>query len=509
MRLLVSLTAHERLDVLWEQLQNITLSRHDAVVVVHLNPDFRAAVEADAAQARLLALMCRQDNLVLNPESLPTRWAHMFHAHVANLRHAFARGIGFDYLVLLSSGDLFIRPGCEDYIARFDAGNATGPISPQGYWSPAATTDPVLMRMAADGGAALPLKSLHEGSFYRRALVVELLRLLDRYVTDWNYDDRYSKEEFFFPTLLLQLGPMRRGWKLAQHGGLTEPGEDRVAMARILAARGAPLLAQAPLLRAWVAAALAESGAAPELDPHCHILSRIPRSSASLVRQVVGCLAQPYRLDLAAAAVRHLPPLRLLELEAPARTNMHAEVSAFTAAAVRRAPRHEAFGPAQWAGQPPASFTLGACPGGYAPVVVAAPGLYLCGRWLGGATTVALAPGPAGLGVTVAAPAPAGGCAFLFGLMGAAPVAEGAVLLDLAGTATGLTLWLEEHWPDGDKRVFPLAASRAPEGLLAPASAELRAWLDGPRREPGQWLWYLGLEPGHGPVELRRLALVG
>ena len=209
-RPLISLTAHERIDVLVGQVCNL-LDQYapGARVVVHRSSQWIPLASA-MEEAWWEAALAELPGVTVNPERLPTRWAHMFHAHVSNIRLMLAADPDWTTLVFHSSADLMVRGGVERILARRDYGGATGPVkqTTPWMWVPFVFGDPVFMQMRGDR----PIRaSMHEGTFYRRSLVEAMLADMDVHVTDWEYDDKYPKEELFFPTLAgergLNVGP--------------------------------------------------------------------------------------------------------------------------------------------------------------------------------------------------------------------------------------------------------------------------------------------------------------
>jgi hypothetical protein len=115
-------TAHEALDVLVEQIENVLFFCPESVVVIHLNASFRAAIDASPVRARQLRMLTERARVLLNPASFETRWAHMYHAHLSNLMHVETLGLKYGSLLLMSSADLVFRQGLEAYATGFDAG---------------------------------------------------------------------------------------------------------------------------------------------------------------------------------------------------------------------------------------------------------------------------------------------------------------------------------------------------------------------------------------------------
>lgn len=204
-RPLISLTAHERIDILVAQICNL-LDHYPAGgrVVVHRSSEWIPLASAEE-EAWWEGALAELPGVILNPERMVTRWAHMFHAHVSNIRLALAADPEWTTLVLHSSADLMVRQGVERTLGRFDYGGAIGLVKPTTpwMWAPFIFGDALFMQMAG----SRPIRaSMHEGTFYQRSLAAAMLAEIDAHVTDWDYDDQYPKEEMFFPTLAGERG---------------------------------------------------------------------------------------------------------------------------------------------------------------------------------------------------------------------------------------------------------------------------------------------------------------
>ena len=171
-RLAISITAHERVDVLHDQVLNILRFCRDPLVVLHLNADFARAIAADPNQGALLDLIRRMPQVRINPQHLPTRWAHMFHAHLSNFRLLLASGEPFSHVALLSSADLFFRAGVEAHLEGLDAGTVasarfdlSAEEPAQDLWAQRLREDALAVRMFRSLGLTDVVKDAHEGSF--------------------------------------------------------------------------------------------------------------------------------------------------------------------------------------------------------------------------------------------------------------------------------------------------------------------------------------------------------
>ena len=310
-RLVLSITAHERIDVLCDQIDNVLTMCPGARIVLHLNHDFRAALADDLLAAPLLRRLCAHPDVVLNPEHLCTRWGHMFHAHVSNLNLIIRTGLDCDHVMLMSSADIVIRAGLPEYIADQDIGVNVG-WDADWIWRPHVDADPVVTTLRTVAGQERYGHGFHEGSFYRRAIIETMLRVLNEAVPDWDYNQDYPKEEVFLPTLSHMFAGARRGPSLARVLGFGTAG-DTAVLRRAL--RHVGLADANPLLKFWC-------GDAPDGDEAPpFIISRIPRRREDPLRLLLGDVTPHGASARAHAVAARLRPADLLALELPGRTN--------------------------------------------------------------------------------------------------------------------------------------------------------------------------------------------
>lgn len=293
-----SITAHERIDVLRGQVLNILHFCVAPIIILHVSAAFRASINADPAGLSMFRRIEMLPGVIVNPAHLPTKWAHMFHAHVANIHYLEKIGAAYSHLVLCSSADLFFRHGVEAHVAEFDAGldssggRTRGDLS-AGFWDRPLEKDNVLWRMLDACGSNRVRQSWHEGTFYRRDLLLAALAVIDAHVTDWDYDDRYPKEEFFLPSLVPSMAPEARFAPRLSHvlGFGNGSSMDRLAVRHALRALGAGGTPTRPLAD-WLTDPELDAQA-PPLDLQSRfMLARLVRSATDPLRHLVTRLAE-------------------------------------------------------------------------------------------------------------------------------------------------------------------------------------------------------------------------
>lgn len=327
-RICISITAHERLTTLEEQVANIALFCPSALVVVHLNADLAAAIARDPVQQVLLQRLARCRGVIINPAHLPTRWAHILHAHLSNIRLVRDAGLDVDAILLMSSGDLFFRRDIEAHVAQFDAGVDQHVLEDGWHWAAQVRADPMSARVLEESGHARLRISLHEGTFYRTAIAFRLLAMLDGLVTDWDYNTAYPKEELFLPSLAQACGAKRVSRPVAHLLGLGR--DDRPFLARLLAELGIAEPGGAGLLDRWVAA----HGATADARAPCHIVSRVPRDPDSPLRMLLGVAGSPDGIARARWVAGRIDALDLIDFDVPGRLSQPLALSAVAASAV-------------------------------------------------------------------------------------------------------------------------------------------------------------------------------
>lgn len=532
-----SITAHERIDVLRGQVLNILHFCAAPTIILHVSAAFRAALDADAVALSIFRRIATLPGVVVNPVHLPTKWAHMFHAHVANIRHLEKFGAPYSHLVLCSSGDLFFRHGVEAHVAAFDVGidnygGATRDSLGTGFWGRPVGEDDVFWRMLAACGSNRAHKSLHEGTFYRRDLLLRALAVIDAHVTDWDYDDRYPKEEFFLPSLLRAIAPEARlAPRLSHLLGLGNTWSlDRLAVRHALRVLGAGGTQPAPLA-GWLTDAELDAQASPPDLQSRFMLARLVRSKTDPLRQLMTCLPETLPAAERAELCDRVDGFDLLALDLPGRIVGASELQVLSAAASQPlgARPAEPLLSGLDRMRPATTREIAPCPATFLQPELVWPGmeaeteisrLQSCATRVpvaGVSLTMAVADGALSLAIEApdAAAAPQPGQrppeVFVFWPAPALdPQRHRALRLRITGDAPMLghsSLWIEYH-AGGAKRILgigsPMAASlpgREGERLWLLNRAALRQAMD--EIGPGQFQIYLAVRPVTGSIAIR------
>ena len=211
MKVVVSLPIHNSIEVAQSQVKNIQYFLPGAVVVLHLSRNF----EWGKGVKSLAPLEI--DNVLINPERFPTRWGSGLLVDVHNSNFKFAKeNLRFDYFVMHSSNDLFVKKGVYDYISAFDAGCAQWDFSSliqklktDSHFSEIEIKnehplqkDMALASMMKHLGLSEVLGSQIEGSFYKADIFEQMVGVIEKYYSCLNYDLVYPKEEFYYSTIV-------------------------------------------------------------------------------------------------------------------------------------------------------------------------------------------------------------------------------------------------------------------------------------------------------------------
>lgn len=203
-RFCVSLLVHEHPPALQSQIENINRFLPQTWIVVHVS---FLAWHLRAAFAEVCG---RYPNVVLNPVMLPTRYASIFHAQLANYRFARCSKLDFQYFVLESSNSLMLSGGAEQQIEKYDflTYPQSGQLTHDSTWEwtkAALQADPCLAEMRRALALPDPWIGYHEGTAFRVELFDEMLSVFDKYYQFDLNESLYPREELYHPTVARHL----------------------------------------------------------------------------------------------------------------------------------------------------------------------------------------------------------------------------------------------------------------------------------------------------------------
>ena len=111
--LLFSIPIHEREDVVYNQIENIFNYNPGCKIILHINKTFTSFNKKYVYKN----LYFHQSNITFNKAG-----DDLFSLHVSNFNYSIQNNIPFDFFVILSSNEMFIKNGTVDYIYQYKNG---------------------------------------------------------------------------------------------------------------------------------------------------------------------------------------------------------------------------------------------------------------------------------------------------------------------------------------------------------------------------------------------------
>lgn len=107
--LLFSIPVHEKYDIINNQVENILNNNPNSKIIIHANKSFSDFNEN----------YINYKNVYINPNRIEYKYGcGLLKIHTDNFYEAIKMNINFDYFILLSSNEMFIKKGCIDYIKK-------------------------------------------------------------------------------------------------------------------------------------------------------------------------------------------------------------------------------------------------------------------------------------------------------------------------------------------------------------------------------------------------------
>ena len=194
MKILFSLTVHDFFPFLKEQIDNILKFNNDCIVLIHVNKEREITSEEQCIFDEIL----KDERIIFNINRVVSYNYKVHLPQIANV--LFAKAIQYDYLVMLTSNEMFFRRGCADYIKKYDAG-----------------CDINIATEMHDGmDCAIALKQFlnghnvyngqHEGTFYKKHIIEQVVdRILAFKTKEELHSLKGTVEEWVFQTALHNL----------------------------------------------------------------------------------------------------------------------------------------------------------------------------------------------------------------------------------------------------------------------------------------------------------------
>lgn len=194
MKIVFSIPIHEYPDVARNQAENIKKFVPEAQIVFHICREF---------YNNFSDLILKELSFIhVNPEHMDTSWGNIIHAHLSNFEFAY-KNLDFDYFVLQSSNDLYVRKGIENYISKYDAGFNHRIVKDNSLWWPAnkAVKDICLKNIMESYGLNKIIASQVEGSFYKKEYFRKICNIISENYKTFDNELNYTREEIYFSTI--------------------------------------------------------------------------------------------------------------------------------------------------------------------------------------------------------------------------------------------------------------------------------------------------------------------
>jgi hypothetical protein len=200
-KICISIAVHERPDVIVDQINNFRyFYDNNVAIVLHVSKQFRDIRINLACRDTVFYL---KDDVFINPLSYKTnRKKDLVQIHNANYEYA-RKLFDFDYYVIHSSNDMYVRKGVVNYISKKQNGLHQTPLSPEMEWLPGRLSfgDRMLKNMMDYTGLRERYGTQAEGLFFQKEVFGEMKKVIDKFYEELAIDG-YYREEMYYSTLL-------------------------------------------------------------------------------------------------------------------------------------------------------------------------------------------------------------------------------------------------------------------------------------------------------------------
>lgn len=217
MKFAFSITCHESVECVVDQIKNFSFFCEKSIFVVHAN------LASENLYNQLLMLDYEfwgldRKRILINPIRFDTsKESYSLHlAHLSNFNLLIKNNHDFEFFLLEASNSLFVRHGLEEYISEFDVGIGQGTITPS--WQEKMVNHHTVKEFLKEksgidlSSEGLLIKGCHEGSFYRREVATELFTLiaeLEDRCSKANDKPMYPTEELWFQVCFAVMRKLR------------------------------------------------------------------------------------------------------------------------------------------------------------------------------------------------------------------------------------------------------------------------------------------------------------
>ncbi len=196
-KIMFSLLIHEQPSVVIDQLINLYHYNKNIGVVIHINPEMKFP-EDELTIEQFQEKLGSFPNVFINEERLKVGFADLIQAHLSNFK--YVGGIEYEYFYLISSNEMFVKSGLEDFISEYEYGCEALDKSNWHYFE-SMQKDCDLKKIIEDCGGTRYFYSQIEGTFYKKHLFAIMRQTIDKYYDYRNQEEKYPREEVYFPTV--------------------------------------------------------------------------------------------------------------------------------------------------------------------------------------------------------------------------------------------------------------------------------------------------------------------
>ncbi|MNV48263.1 hypothetical protein D3C71_1401610 [compost metagenome] len=200
----ISIPIHEQPEVVIDQIKNFQyFYNNEVAIVLHVSPDFKFDDNYSNSNCFL------NKGVYVNGESLPVVWGTLMHVHNSNFKFA-SKNIDFQYFIIHSSNDMYVRHGVKDYIEQnkngvFQANKPTGVNYLINHDTRDWSNDLYLDKEFINLMEYLELKQVYvtqcEGSFFEKKVFSSMVRVIDKFYV-YARERIYPREEYWYSTIV-------------------------------------------------------------------------------------------------------------------------------------------------------------------------------------------------------------------------------------------------------------------------------------------------------------------
>lgn len=206
LEIIFSIPIHHRFEVVVDQILNYRNFNPNCGFVFHISQGFDYK-ESKLSKEQFESIASRLGGIYINPTSVRTGRADIIQAHLSNYKYAKGK-TDFEYFIMCSSNESFIKPGLYDHIKYFDCGVESLDVT---YWTDNnhyandMKTDPFTIELLKGCNFDRCVFSHIEGQYYKKELFDTICTIIEKY-----YDYRlaikfYPREEYYFSTVFASL----------------------------------------------------------------------------------------------------------------------------------------------------------------------------------------------------------------------------------------------------------------------------------------------------------------